>query len=54
MADLVSYNNPQGRITNYDLELAALMLQEVTYPFFSTNPAWRAPFAGSDNTTTVA
>ena len=36
-ADLVSFDNPQGRITNYDLELALLVLQEATSPFVSTN-----------------
>ena len=38
MADLVSSKNPQGRITNSDLELAALVLQEETFPFVSTKP----------------
>ena len=52
--DLVSFENPQGRITNSDLELAALVLQEATFPFVFTNPAWRAPFNVSDNTPTVA
>ena len=31
--DLVSFDNPQERITNSDLELAALVLQEATFPF---------------------
>ena len=52
--DLVSFDNPQGRITNSDLELAALVLQEATFPFICPSPAWRAPFTGSDNTPTVA
>ena len=38
-ADLVSFDNPRGRITNSDLELAALVLQEATFPFVSTSPA---------------
>ena len=53
-ADLVSFNNPQGRITNANLKLAALVLQEVTFLFVCTSPDWRAPFAGSDNIPTVA
>ena len=52
--DLVSFDNLQGRITNSDLELAALVLQESTLPFICPSPAWRAPFTGSDNTPTVA
>ena len=53
-ADLVSFENPRGRITNSDLELAALVLQEATFPFVSKDAAWRAPSTGSDNTPTVA
>ena len=52
--DLVSFDNPQGRITNSDLELSALVLQEATFSFVCTSPSWRAPFTGSDNTPTVA
>ena len=54
MADLVSTNNLHRHITNSGLELAALVLQEATFLFVSANPAWRAPFAKSDNTPTVA
>ena len=54
MVDLVSNHNPHGRITNSDLELAALVLQEATFTFVSANPVWRAPFTGSDNTPTLA
>ena len=54
MADLVSSDNPQGRMTNSDIELAALVLQEATFPFVRTNLTWRDPFTGSDNTPTVA
>ena len=52
--DLVSFDNPQGHITNSDLELAALVLQEATFPFICPSPAWRAPFTGSNNNPTVA
>ena len=31
-ADLVSFTNLSGRITNSDLELAALVLHEATFP----------------------
>ena len=54
MADLVSTNNPHGRIINYDLELVVLVLQESTFPFIIANPEWWAPFAGSNNTPNVA
>ena len=46
MVYLVSTDNPHGRITNSDLELAALVLQEATFPFVSANPSWRALFTG--------
>ena len=52
--DLVSFKNPSGRITNSDLELAALVLQEATFPSISDQPAWRSPTSGSDNTPTVS
>ena len=32
IAALVSFNNPNGSVTNSDLELAALILQEATFP----------------------
>ena len=53
-ADLVSVNNPNGRITNYDLELTALVLHEATFPSVCKYSAWWAPHTGSDNTPTVA
>ena len=54
MAELVSNDNPYGRITNSDLELAVLVLQEATFNFMSASPEWQAPFTGRDNTPTVA
>ena len=54
MADLVSTDNSHGCIKNSDLELAALVLQEATFTFVSTNPACRASFTGINNTPTVA
>ena len=53
MADLVSSNNPQGRIANSDLELAALVFQDAIFPFVRTNPTWWDPFTGSNNTPTA-
>ena len=53
MAYLVSSDNTQGRITNSDLDLAALFLQEATFTFVSTNLTWRDLFTGSDNMPTV-
>ena len=54
MTYLVSTDNPHGWITNSDLELAALVIQEVTFPFVSANPEWQAPFNRSNNTPTVS
>ena len=54
MEDLVSTENPHGRITNFDLEFTALVLQEATFPFVSANPVWQVPFTRSVNTPTVA
>ena len=45
--DLVSLRNPHGRITNSDLELAALVLQEAIFPLVSSSSAWRAPSTGN-------
>ena len=53
-ADLVSWENPQGRITNSDLELAALVLHEACFPSVCVSPHWHAPATGSDNTPTVS
>ena len=52
--DLVSFRKPHGRITNSDLELAALVLHEAISPLVSHSSAWRAPTTGSDNTPTVS
>ena len=54
VSDLVSWDNPRGRITNSDLELAALVLQEAVFPLICPNWAWHAPVTGSDNTPTVS
>ena len=53
-ADLVSSENTQGQITNSDIELTALVLQEAKFTFVGTNLTWQAPFAGSNNTPPVA
>ena len=54
MTYLVSTDNPHGRMTNLDLELEALVLQEATFTFVIANPEWWDTFTGSDNTPTVA
>ena len=48
--NLISSTNTQGKITNSDLELAALVLQEAT--LLETVPKARmvAPHSGQDNT----
>ena len=52
--DLVSWSNPGGRITNSDLELAALILQESVFPLVCSKWHWHAPITGSDSTPTVS
>ena len=54
MAELVRFEDPKGAITNLDLELAALVLQESGFPGISKALAWRTPTSGSDNTPNVA
>ena len=54
IAALVSFTNPNSSITNSDLELAALVLQEATFPLLCDDSQWRAPATGSDNTPTVS
>ena len=52
--DLISLINPDVHITNSDLELAALVRYEATFPEVCTSSTWRAPLTGSNNTPTVA
>ena len=51
---LVSLTNPQITITNYDLELAALFLQEATLLEVAPKACMMTPWSGSDNTPTVS
>ena len=51
---LVSSANPQCKITNFDLELAALVLQEATLLEAVPKASMAAPRSGSDNTPTVS
>ena len=44
---------PHRGITNSDLELAALLLQESYFPLACLRHAWHALSTGSVNTTTV-
>ena len=52
--NLESSTNPQGKITNSDLELAALILQEATLLEAVPKASMTAPRSGSDNTPTVS
>ena len=54
IATLVSFANPNGSITNSDLELSALVYQEATFPLICSKFRWRSPAIGSDNTPTVS
>ena len=53
-ASLVSSTNPQGTITNCDLELAALILQEATLLKAVPKASMAAPRSGLDNNLTVS
>ena len=52
MAELVSFENLKGCITNSDLKLEALVFQESIFLGITKAPAWRTPTLGSDNTPT--
>ena len=52
--NLLLSTNPQGKITNSDLELAALVLQEATLLQAVPKASMTAPRSGSDNTRTVS
>ena len=54
VATLVSLINPQGKITNSDLELAALNLQEATLIKTVPKASMAAPRSGSGNTPAVS
>ena len=54
VADLVTWKTPTGGITNSDLELVVLMLQESCFPLACSRHAWPAPSTVSDNTPTVS
>ena len=47
---LVRFTNPGGTITNSDLELATLVLQEAFFSSISVSLAWQKPTLGSGNT----
>ena len=52
--NLVSSTNPQGKITNSNLELAILVLQEATLLEAVPKASMAAPRSVSDNTSTVS
>ena len=54
VAHLVSLTNPEGTITNSDIKLAALVLQEATLLEAVPKASMAAPHSGSDNTRTVS
>ena len=54
IASLVSLTNPQGTITNSDIEPAALILQDATLLKSFPKARMAAPHSGSDNTPTVS
>ena len=54
VANLVSLTNPQGTITNSDLEISALVLQEGTLLKTVPKASMAAPRSGSDNTQPVS
>ena len=54
VTSLVSSTNPQGTITNFNLELAALVLQEATLLEAVPKARMAALLSGSDNTHTVS
>ena len=49
----MSFDNLGGKITRSDLEQAALVLYEATFPVICSNSAWKAPLTCSNNTPTV-
>ena len=53
-AELVSPTNPNGTITNSDLELTNLVLQETTLLEAAPKACMAAPHSGSDNTPTIS
>ena len=43
VSNLVIWNNPTGGITNSDLKLVALVIQESCFTFVCLCPAWHTP-----------
>ena len=54
VAELFIFDKPKGAITNSDIELEALVLQESISLWITKAPAWHTPTSGSDNTPTVS
>ena len=52
VADLVTFGIPTGGITNSDLELAVMLLQESCFPLACLRHAWHVPSTCSYNTPT--
>ena len=51
---LISSTNREGTITNFDLELATLILREATLIAAVPNAKLAAPHSGSDNAPTLS
>ena len=51
--NLISFDNPIWEITNSDLKLVALVIQETIFMEVCKKPAWRTPITSSNNTPTV-
>ena len=52
--DLVSWSNSEGKITNLDLELVAVVFHKMCFPIMCSLFHWRAPTTGLDNTPTIS
>ena len=52
--ELFSFKKSKGNITNSDLELTALVIQESVLPAIIKAPVWWTPTSGSYNTSTIA
>ena len=52
-AEIITFDNSKVAITNSDIEVAALVLQELVFHRIIRAPAWRNPTSGRNNTPTV-
>ena len=52
-AKLVIFGSPKGAVTNSNLDMVTLVLQELVFPHIIRDPACLTPTSGSDNPPTV-